>query len=459
MNMCGLDFIIKFKFKTDNQQSQANQSHKVVDGLLLAVPRILHQPSPQMPPRKNPPKRFRRGRIEESSNIPSCSHGNNCESSEQKKFEVVPDQPLGGILSSFRGNDGLTLLYVEPDKAFTIYTWSSLIGRSLIVDQTSDIPNTSSQQENSGNILNYEQNMLSVRSCSENSSMVIISSNAVSIYRRERISLSKAHSRRLTEGTLEVSHLTLSNIIKHIGSIFSGSHFVSNSGIRLPPSSFNYIICHHVSLSRIPRGPSVVVQTPLLADTGYDSQSRNTPPLQYGQAASSTDEEVGLQNDVDLLTQRYVQSVVFMHRLANDLLEASALLRRITASGHRQFMLSSEDTLLLSQSPLFDIENLHDHYGDMRLDVDNMSYEELLALEEHIGNVNTGLSEEAIMNHLKKSRYIKFSEIDGPKEACSICQEEYTGEDELGNLECGHDFHTTCITQWLRCKNLCPIAC
>lgn len=36
-------------------------------------------------------------------------------------------------------------------------------------------------------------------------------------------------------------------------------------------------------------------------------------------------------------------------------------------------------------------------------------------------------------------------------------QEEYADGDELGGLDCGHDFHTSCIKQWLMQKNLCPI--
>ncbi|RWV94077.1 hypothetical protein GW17_00043424 [Ensete ventricosum] len=36
-------------------------------------------------------------------------------------------------------------------------------------------------------------------------------------------------------------------------------------------------------------------------------------------------------------------------------------------------------------------------------------------------------------------------------------QEEYMEGDDLGALDCGHDFHSVCIKQWLMHKNLCPI--
>ncbi|MFS8003157.1 hypothetical protein Hanom_Chr13g01210611 [Helianthus anomalus] len=61
-----------------------------------------------------------------------------------------------------------------------------------------------------------------------------------------------------------------------------------------------------------------------------------------------------------------------------------------------------EDVMLLDQSVFYGLVDIYDRQRDMRLDIDNMSYEELLALEERIGNVNTGLTEENIYKHLKQ---------------------------------------------------------
>lgn len=36
-------------------------------------------------------------------------------------------------------------------------------------------------------------------------------------------------------------------------------------------------------------------------------------------------------------------------------------------------------------------------------------------------------------------------------------QEDYGDGDDIGTLDCGHDFHSDCIKQWLMHKNLCPI--
>lgn len=39
-----------------------------------------------------------------------------------------------------------------------------------------------------------------------------------------------------------------------------------------------------------------------------------------------------------------------------------------------------------------------------------------------------------------------------------LLQEEYVEGDELGMLvDCKHDYHMTCINEWLRLKNWCPI--
>ncbi|KAL2525361.1 RING/U-box superfamily protein [Abeliophyllum distichum] len=111
------------------------------------------------------------------------------------------------------------------------------------------------------------------------------------------------------------------------------------------------------------------------------------------------------------------------------------------------------------------LSRYYDQHRDMRLDVDNMSYEELLALEERIGTVSTALSEEDLSKCLRKSSYQAIpSEVrvtgsfgDDIDIKCCICQEEYVYGDEIGKLGCQHGYHVACIEQWLRLKNWCPI--
>ncbi|KAG6765238.1 hypothetical protein POTOM_029264 [Populus tomentosa] len=80
--------------------------------------------------------------------------------------------------------------------------------------------------------------------------------------------------------------------------------------------------------------------------------------------------------------------------------------------------------MMLDNPYLYGSINLFDQYRDMRLDVDSMSYKELLVLGERIGNVNTGLPEDVSV-------------------------------DKAGTIKnCGH---ADCIKKWLSMKNMCPI--
>ena len=99
-------------------------------------------------------------------------------------------------------------------------------------------------------------------------------------------------------------------------------------------------------------------------------------------------------------------------------------------------------------SMLIGLRRRNDDYPN----VDNMSYEELLALEDRIGNVNKGLTKEQI-NKLKKEKYVKNKFID---DKCIVCQYEFKSYEKLILLPCKHCFHPDCITQWLEKQKICP---
>ncbi|CAK8570104.1 unnamed protein product [Lathyrus sativus] len=127
--------------------------------------------------------------------------------------------------------------------------------------------------------------------------------------------------------------------------------------------------------------------------------------------------------------------------------------------------LSHEQIDLLETNSILDGLSFYDTHRDMRLDVDDMSYEELLALEERMGTVSTGLSEEALSDSLKKSVYestlsddaADCVDEDNDDIKCCICQEEYVVGDEIGRLQCSHKYHVDCVQEWLRLKNWCPM--
>ncbi|XP_055808397.1 probable E3 ubiquitin-protein ligase HIP1 [Solanum dulcamara] len=54
---------------------------------------------------------------------------------------------------------------------------------------------------------------------------------------------------------------------------------------------------------------------------------------------------------------------------------------------------------------------------------------------------------------------IDFEEVvaDVESNMCGICQFEYEDEENIGELQCGHEYHTDCIKQWLLRKKDCPI--
>lgn len=127
--------------------------------------------------------------------------------------------------------------------------------------------------------------------------------------------------------------------------------------------------------------------------------------------------------------------------------------------------LTHEQMDLLETNSILDGLSFYDTHRDMRLDVDDMSYEELLALEERMGTVSTGLSEEALSDSLKKCVYESTPsddaadcvDEDNDDIKCCICQEEYVVGDEIGRLQCSHKYHVDCVQEWLKLKNWCPM--
>ena len=90
--------------------------------------------------------------------------------------------------------------------------------------------------------------------------------------------------------------------------------------------------------------------------------------------------------------------------------------------------------------------------GDVVANIDNMTYEELLELEEKIGNVSKGLDNVQIKNLpidlYKKGKY--------NNDKCIICQYEYKFREKVKLLPCKHIFHPECIDEWLKNEKKCP---
>uniref|UniRef100_A0A0E0JEC0 RING-type E3 ubiquitin transferase n=1 Tax=Oryza punctata TaxID=4537 RepID=A0A0E0JEC0_ORYPU len=127
--------------------------------------------------------------------------------------------------------------------------------------------------------------------------------------------------------------------------------------------------------------------------------------------------------------------------------------------GIQPLMIDAQQLIMMQQIAFRESREAQDPHRAMRLDIDNMSYEDLLALGESIGNVNTGLADEKISGCVREVIYCSSDEQQNDQDdgKCAICLEEYKDNSLLGILKCNHDFHTDCVKRWLKEKNSCPI--
>ena len=108
------------------------------------------------------------------------------------------------------------------------------------------------------------------------------------------------------------------------------------------------------------------------------------------------------------------------------------------------------------------------------VDPSQMTYEQLLALQQRVGNVNQGASEQRI-DQLPTSKYNSgkptssstssssstesSSNDPDPNQdnTCSICMSEFEDGETIRRLPCFHAYHSSCIDQWLKQKAQCPV--
>ncbi|GAA0140710.1 ubiquitin-protein ligase [Lithospermum erythrorhizon] len=236
-------------------------------------------------------------------------------------------------------------------------------------------------------------------------------------------------------------------------------------------SHHSSLVCHRNS-PLYPRRQSEFVHRSSISHPGAEQNTSYNPT--YSSPSSSSPEQIHFSGSANQVHQRpHSRSAVLLERHLGRSLRVPYPSRRLAAATEGRSRLVSEirnvldlirrgeglrveDIMILDQSVFFGMADLHDRHRDMRLDVDNMSYEELLALEDRIGNVSIGLSEEIILRNLRQRKYLSLNAND-LVEPCCICREEYNDGEDLGILECGHNFHSDCIKQWLMQKNLCPV--
>jgi len=97
------------------------------------------------------------------------------------------------------------------------------------------------------------------------------------------------------------------------------------------------------------------------------------------------------------------------------------------------------------------------------IDLDTMSYDQILCLQDQIGDVKqeqwihraeTVISETcklATCKHFQNRGVIQ----DGDK--CLICQHDFHSDERILQLPCGHLFHHGCSHEWLSRHDTCPL--
>ncbi|XP_055809011.1 uncharacterized protein LOC129877521 [Solanum dulcamara] len=84
----------------------------------------------------------------------------------------------------------------------------------------------------------------------------------------------------------------------------------------------------------------------------------------------------------------------------------------------------------------------HDHEEKEDDDDDVLKY---LKIRTHHAPAKDGIDPEVVVV------------ADVESDICAICQSEYEHEESIGALQCGHEYHTDCIKQWLLKKKDCPM--
>ncbi|CAL9243203.1 unnamed protein product [Arabidopsis halleri] len=108
----------------------------------------------------------------------------------------------------------------------------------------------------------------------------------------------------------------------------------------------------------------------------------------------------------------------------------------------------------------------HNHPDNENIDPASMTYEELSELEDSIGDVNKGLSQERI-SRLPTHKYgtktktwscwLKKKKFVADDSQCSICLVDYAEGDKITTLPCKHIYHKDCISQWLKQNKVCCV--
>mmetsp|Transcript_19492 Transcript_19492/g.22144 ORF Transcript_19492/g.22144 Transcript_19492/m.22144 type:complete len:444 (-) Transcript_19492:562-1893(-) len=91
------------------------------------------------------------------------------------------------------------------------------------------------------------------------------------------------------------------------------------------------------------------------------------------------------------------------------------------------------------------------------IDLDGMSYEQLLELGERMGKVSRGLENQEIAKIPTMVCRNDKKDKDGKIIKCTICQYDLNRGSVVRTLPCAHLYHRDCVDEWLKIEKTCPV--
>ncbi|XP_026434645.1 E3 ubiquitin-protein ligase RNF6-like [Papaver somniferum] len=211
-------------------------------------------------------------------------------------------------------------------------------------------------------------------------------------------------------------------------------------------------------------GDETVEEHSLVSDEGLNSNIQDDQNQQEPGSNQSnqrrriddtyaTDDDNNSSNRHDVnLARSFLQ--LFLPALFNRQLEEEALHDSVNDGDETV----EEDSLVSDEGLNSNIEDHQNQQGASIILVLRRGVVIAAAVEERIGMVQRGLSKETISSHLKTRVHTTSTDsMEEETEICTICLDGYENKGKIATLDCKHEYHEDCITQWLVRKNVCPI--
>ena len=109
-------------------------------------------------------------------------------------------------------------------------------------------------------------------------------------------------------------------------------------------------------------------------------------------------------------------------------------------------MMNNMSNLMNNMNAMFNNMFNNNNMGMGNIDFNNMNNE----------NMGNGV-EPTILNNLETTKLKDISKLEDDKKNCIICMEDFMNGDEVIYLPCLHVFHNTCILEWLKRHDDCPV--